>query len=545
MHDSSLHKEPKVSLIVRCYNEEKFIGKLLHEVKLQNYNGVIEIVVVDSGSSDQTINIVTKYDVKLIQISPEDFTFGYSLNKGVEASSGEICVITSAHCYPTNQNWIREMITPFQNPKVAIVYGRQEGVSLSAYSEKQIFKRWFPNSNLQDGDLAFCNNANSAIRKSLWYNYPFNEELTGLEDLDWARYVKNIGQEIHYRHKACVYHIHEQSAKQVFNRYYREALAYREIYPNEHFNFIDFITFFVMNWGGDYLHAIQDGCFLKNILEIPIFRFNQFFGTYKAHSFKVKMNNQMKRRLFYPDRPKFLKKKESNELPLKVELQSSESKSTFEKHTTLEPQSKLIDISRAFNENTPPWPGVKPFKAIPRKTWSKDNFRDCDVQFNIHNATHADAPSHFVEAGKSIDQIPLERFHGKCIVAEYSDSGAIPLEFFMRLKLPLNTDKILIKTTNSKNITTTFINDFVAIKSECAQWLVDNGIKLIGIDGPSIQLFHDRNNATHEVLLKNDVIILENLIFNEVEIGNYNLYAFPLKLSGLEGAPIRAVLSPI
>ena len=105
---------------------------------------------------------------------------------GIKAATSEFIVIASAHVYPVYEDWLEKILEPFADEKVAISYGKQRGTATTQYSEHQFFKQWFPETPNFKQDHPFCNNANSAIRKSLWAQRPYDETLTGLEDLAWA-----------------------------------------------------------------------------------------------------------------------------------------------------------------------------------------------------------------------------------------------------------------------------------------------------------------------------------------------------------------------
>ena len=182
----------KCSIVVRAYNEEKHIGRLLAGIDQQDYPNV-ETVLVDSGSTDRTVEIAQKYGVKLVTITPQEFTFGRSLNRGIEAAAGEFVVIISAHCYPVYPDWLSQLLAPFADPQVAISYGKQRGGETNQYSEHQWFKQYFPDHSIQSQGHPYCHNANSAIRRELWQQHPYNEALTGLEDLAWGSWAYENG----------------------------------------------------------------------------------------------------------------------------------------------------------------------------------------------------------------------------------------------------------------------------------------------------------------------------------------------------------------
>ena len=183
---------PTVSIIIRCYNEEEHIGRLLMGIYSQS-EIEFEVIVVDSGSTDRTLNIARQYPVRIINIDKEDFSFGHSLNLGCAAAKGEYLTFISAHCYPVRTSWLRKLLEPLQKPKVALSYGKQRGNGITKFSEHQVFTKWFPDVSNRIQRTPFCNNANAAIKRSLWKKYPYNEEITGLEDLDWAKNIIEKG----------------------------------------------------------------------------------------------------------------------------------------------------------------------------------------------------------------------------------------------------------------------------------------------------------------------------------------------------------------
>lgn len=303
----------KVSIVIRAFNEEEHIEKLLRGIQNQKVSFNYEIILVDSGSTDATVDIALKYDIKVFHIDSESFSFGYSLNKGIENSNGEFCVIVSAHCYPQNEVWFENLIKPFEDPSVALVYGKQIGNLITRYSEKQIFAKWFSKNSGKQNSM-FCNNANAAIRKNLWYNYKYNEILTALEDVDWAKNAISEGYYLYYAANAVVIHVHNENFTQVYRRYKREAIAMKSVFPEESVTFLEFIKLFISNTLSDYYHAFKDRLFIRNIMSVPIMRFIQFWGTYKGFQFTNSISSDLKLKFYYPRRDNIFKiKKEKIE----------------------------------------------------------------------------------------------------------------------------------------------------------------------------------------------------------------------------------------
>lgn len=289
----------KLSIIIRCLNEEKHIGKLLAGILEQTVQEV-EIIIVDSGSTDATLAIASRFPVEIIHIRPQDFSFGYALNVGCRAARGQILLFASAHVYPVYRDWLEKMLEPFEDEQVGLVYGKQEGNELTRYSEHQIFQKWFPDHSTWNQQHPFCNNANCAIRKSLWEEQPYDEQLTGLEDLDWAKKMQAKGWRIAYVAEAPIVHVHEEKWKSVFNRYRREAIALRLIMKHERFNFLNFLSLLTKNWWSDYRHAIHEGVFWRNLGSIFMFRLMQFWGTYRGYKQSYLLDNQVRERFYYP-----------------------------------------------------------------------------------------------------------------------------------------------------------------------------------------------------------------------------------------------------
>lgn len=288
------------SLVIRCYNEEQHIGRLLSGILQQTVKDV-EIIVVDSGSTDATVSIASRYPVKIVSISPQEFSFGRALNIGCSAASGEVIVVASAHVYPVYKDWLEQLLVPFSDPNIALVYGKQRGNEVTKYAEHQVFAKWFPNQSNLYQDHPFCNNANAAIRRSLWERLPYNELLTGLEDLDWAKRAMQLGYRIAYTAEAEIIHVHDEVPSKIFNRYRREAIALKTVFPQEQFRLRDFARLFVANVLSDCYHAWHDGIIREKLREIIIFRFMQFWGTYRGFRQQGQITSQLKQTFYYPN----------------------------------------------------------------------------------------------------------------------------------------------------------------------------------------------------------------------------------------------------
>jgi len=286
------------SIVIRAFNEEKHIGRLLEGVRQQTLKDV-EIILVDSGSTDGTISAAQSFAARIVRISSSEFTFGRSLNLGIQATTRELIVIASAHVYPVYPDWIAALLNPFQNENVALTYGKQRGPETAQFSEQQIYYQWYPDVSMPRQSTAFCNNANAAIRKSLWQQNPYDETLTGLEDLAWGKWVKEQGYDIAYVAEAEIIHVHTETPEGIFNRYRREAMAFKRIFPEAHFSYYDFVRLTTMNILSDLWHAARERLLWKNLSSVFRFRLMQFHGTRVGYRESGLLTPQLRETFYY------------------------------------------------------------------------------------------------------------------------------------------------------------------------------------------------------------------------------------------------------
>jgi len=302
--------KPACSIVIRAYNEEKHIGRLLTGIFQQTVNDV-QVILVDSGSTDDTVSIASGFPVDVVRINSEDFTFGYSLNQGIRQSKADIVVFASAHVYPVYPDWLEKLIQPFDDPQVAVTYGKQRGMETTKFSEHMIFQQWFPDHSVGRQDHPFCNNANAAIRRELWEEHPHDENIPALEDLAWANWAQKQGRKIVYAGEAEIIHVHNETWPGIFNRYRREGMAFKRIYPQEKFSLWDLFRLFFVNSVNDmkqignvsYRTYSVTGAASKNWLrttyEIIRFRWAQFCGTYLGFRQSSTMLSWKLRQTFY------------------------------------------------------------------------------------------------------------------------------------------------------------------------------------------------------------------------------------------------------
>lgn len=182
----------RVSVVIRALNEGKHIGRLLKGLEQQTVK-LDEVILVDSGSTDNTVAIAEAAGCTVVHIAKNEFSFGRALNKGCAAASGDILLFASAHVYPVYNTYVEHIVSAFDRDGVAIAYGRQVGDERTKFSESRVMLKWFPNQNIWDQGHPFSNNANAAVLRSVWKETPYDESLTGLEDLDFAKKALDRG----------------------------------------------------------------------------------------------------------------------------------------------------------------------------------------------------------------------------------------------------------------------------------------------------------------------------------------------------------------
>jgi glycosyltransferase involved in cell wall biosynthesis len=290
----------KASIVIRTYNEQLHLPGVLEAIGSQVTSFPHETVVVDSGSTDRTPQIAEQFGCRIVRIAKDDFSFGRSLNMGCRAAQGECLVFVSGHCIPTAKDWLARLIEPLGRESVVYTYGRQLGNHASRFSECQIFAKYFPEVSRVPQDGFFCNNANAALLKRVWERHPFDEEITGLEDMWLSRQLVARGMKVGYVADAAVYHLHDESWAQVRRRFEREAIALQHIMPEIHVNFMDFLRYSVSAVLLDCGAALQKRVLRHQAKEIVLYRMMQFWGAYRGNHIHRKLSRARKEKYYYP-----------------------------------------------------------------------------------------------------------------------------------------------------------------------------------------------------------------------------------------------------
>lgn len=202
-----------------------------------------------------------------------------------------------------------------------------------------------------------------------------------------------------------------------------------------------------------------------------------------------------------------------------------------------------IDISVLLSPDTPVWPGDTPFSCL--WTWSMATGSSVNVSAitsSPHAGTHADTPLHVTVGGAGSESLSLNAFRGPATVIDVSDiGGEIPIEEIDRRVASATFQRLLLRTRRSI-ATGTFPVSWPHLSVECARELVRRGVLLVGMDCPSADDLDSKTLDVHHALLDHGVCVVENLDLREADPGEYELDALPLKVAGLDAAPVRAVL---
>ena len=207
---------------------------------------------------------------------------------------------------------------------------------------------------------------------------------------------------------------------------------------------------------------------------------------------------------------------------------------------------KIYDLSLTISSDLPTWPGDP--RVILEQTASIDKGAHANVSrldLGVHTGTHVDAPHHFLNDGRTVESLPLDVLTGPALVTRIADDvDVITREVLSKADIPQGTVRLLLKTRNSQywlNHAKDFQTGFVGISDDGAAWLVQQNIRLIGVDYLSVALYQ-QSGPTHRTLLKSGVVIIEGLDLSGVSEGHYELFCLPLKLAGSDGAPARTIL---
>jgi arylformamidase len=201
---------------------------------------------------------------------------------------------------------------------------------------------------------------------------------------------------------------------------------------------------------------------------------------------------------------------------------------------------EFIDISRPLGMETAIYPGNPPLTVATHKGATSVH---SEITFGSHTGTHIDAPKHVFPLRDGFEEFSLSQFVGPAIVIDVTHvKEKISREDIAHIALPPRA-RVLFKTANSFRDHRTFFSDYVYLDGDCAEFLVAQGVVLVGIDALSIKQRGGSDNRPHTALLDSRIVILEGILLAHVEAGEYTLIALPLAFEHCDGSPVRAILA--
>lgn len=218
----------KASILIRTKNEARSLGATLEGVFSQRLSPH-EVVIIDSGSRDRTLEIAAQYPARILQLAPRGWSYPRALNIGARQATGDFLVCLSAHCPPVHPDWLGSLLRHFDDPSVAAAWGPSLRRGSSPRQSERLLRQ-------EPGTYCFAtrqwglNNANSALRRSLWLDFPFDESLPATEDKAWGREAMSRGYSLVYDPEASVWH-ERHPALNSFRRARAVKAGYHAMFP--------------------------------------------------------------------------------------------------------------------------------------------------------------------------------------------------------------------------------------------------------------------------------------------------------------------------
>ncbi len=280
--------KPDVSIILLTINGGNRLEELMQSIRTQRYNGKMEVIAIDSGSQDDTVEILDRYGAKMFKIKPHEFHHSRTRNLGAQKSKGDILVYITQDALPVDDCFLINLLKPLDNESADVVYGRQianhgaKKMDIFFYSyyypeKKQVLKKKHANNPKKFYmDNIFVSDVCSAIKREVWNAIPFDDGVPMAEDKDFALRALQAGYKLIYEPEAAVYHSHDYSLSSLFKRRFKDGAAFASIALEGEDNFV--------NKGMSYFLE-QMRYFIKNkyFFQLPyalIYNFVYFFAVF-------------------------------------------------------------------------------------------------------------------------------------------------------------------------------------------------------------------------------------------------------------------------
>lgn len=239
-----------ISIILLTKNGGSRLEELMQSIKNQKFEGNIEVIAIDSGSQDNTIDILKKYNAKIYRIAPEDFHHSKTRNLGAQKSKGNILVYLTQDALPIDNYLLMNLLKQLNNNDISVVYGRQIA-NLDAKKMDVFFYSYFYPKEKKVLDIkhaenpkkfymenVFVSDVCAAIKKDVWEKIRFDDNVSMSEDKDFALRVLKEGYAILYEPSAAVYHSHDYTIRSLFKRRFKDGTAFSSIALEGKDNFI-------------------------------------------------------------------------------------------------------------------------------------------------------------------------------------------------------------------------------------------------------------------------------------------------------------------
>lgn len=202
---------------------------------------------------------------------------------------------------------------------------------------------------------------------------------------------------------------------------------------------------------------------------------------------------------------------------------------------------RWVDVTIPMQPGMTVWPGDPPFTFVPAARVADG--ASCNVStlgFSTHSGTHCDAPWHFEESGRKLDEVDTSVFFGDALVIDLPDVDVIRAGDLPSETLP---PRVLFKTRNAEHpVNAPFKKDYVALDQCAARRCVDDGVRLVGVDYLSVAPYKQDQQPTHHILLRANVFVVEGLLLKQIAAGMYPFVVLPMHVVGADGAPCRAFI---